>query len=118
MTGDYNSYALQWLCTDKCIRYAVRQSLPQKDAIQNINNISATKIDGITTLEFVRDKITNDSNGDLNLNMCRFVLFAWGDNVDINTGTIQYHGMAQRNASDNLICFPPAAFCPRKCKMI
>ena len=106
------------MCIDIFIRYAVQRSLPQKDAVQNIYNISAAKIDGVTTIEFVRDKTTNDSNGDINLNTCRFVLFAWGDNVDINTGTIQYHGMAQRNASDTLICFPSAAFCPIKCKML
>lgn len=104
------------MCICSFVRYAVQQSLPQKDTIQNIHNISATVINGVTTIKFVRDKRTNDSNGDLNLNACRFVLFAWGDNVNVNTGIIQYHGPTQRNASDELICFPSATFCPRKCK--
>lgn len=96
----------------------MQRSLPHKDTMQNIYNISATKIDEVTTMEFVRDKTTNDSDGDVNLNACRFVLFAWGDNVDIDTETIEYHGMTQRNVSDTLICFPSAAFCPIKCKML
>ena len=98
-------------------RYATQRSLPETDAMQNIYNVSATIINGVTTINFVRDKITNDSDADLNLNVCRFVLFAWGDDVDFNTGVIRYHGLNQRSASNELICFPSAKICPNKCNV-
>ena len=104
------------LCISMFNRYAAQRSTPEMDAMQNIHNVSANIINGVTTINFVRDKITNDSDGDLNLDACHFVLFAWGDNVDFNTGVIQYHGFNQRSASTELICFPSATICPKKCK--
>ena len=83
--------------------------------MQNIDNVSITIIDGVTIMSFVRDKITNDSDGDLNLNVCRFILFAWGNDIDFNSGIIRYQGFS---ASSELICFPSSAVCPKKCKTL
>ena len=116
-TGKRSQSCNDCLLVGLICRYAAQRSLPEKDAMQNIHNVSATIVNGVTTINFVRDKITNDSDGDLNLDACRFILFAWGDNVDFNTGVIQYHGVNQRSASNELICFPSATFCPKKCNV-
>jgi len=83
--------------------------------MQNIDMVSITIIDGITIMSFVRDKITNDSDSDLNLNACRFILFAWGNDINFNSGIVQYQRF---NASSELICFPSSAVCPEKCKTL
>ena len=67
---------------------------------------------------FLVIKSQGDSNKDLTLNVCRFLLFAWNGNVDINTGVIQYHGVQNRAASDTLICFPSLSLCPERCKKL
>ena len=75
-------------------------------------------MNGITTVEFSRDKITRDTDRDLTLSVCRFLLYAWSGNADINTRVIQYHGIQNRAASDTLICFPSPSLCPERCKKL
>ena len=85
--------------------------------MQSVDNIFASFVNGVTTVQFSRNKITEDSNEDLTLSVCRFLLFANG-NVDINTGVIQYHGHQNRAFSDTLICFPSLSLCPERCKKL
>ena len=73
---------------------------------------------GITRVQFSRDKITNDSNRDLNLVVCRFLLFAWSGNANINTRVIQFHGSDNDDVSNTLICFPSPSLCPERCKKL
>ena len=98
------------------LRYAVDRAPPPRDAINNVYNTSASFDNGITVVNFTRDKITNDSIQDIRINRCLFFLFAWAGNADINTGVIQYHGSENRDASTSLICLPSASFCPQRCK--
>ena len=86
--------------------------------MQNVNNTSVSFVDGVTTVQFSRDKITGDSDRDLNLTVCRFLLFAWSGSADIDTGVIQYHGNQNRAFSDTLICFPSSSVCPERCKKL
>ena len=86
--------------------------------MQSVDNIFASFVNGVTTVQFSRNKITGDSNKDLTLSVCRFLLFAWNGNVDINTGVIQYHGHQNRAFSDTLICFPSLSLCPERCKKL
>ena len=91
---------------------------PPRDPIQNVDNASASFVNGVTTITFSRDKVTGDSDRDLSLSVCCFLLYAWSGNADINTGVIQYHGNQNRAASDTLICFPSSSLCPERCKKL
>ena len=75
-------------------------------------------MNGITTVQFSRNKVTGDVNRDLSLSVCRFLLFAWSGDVNINTGVIQYHGIQNRAFTDTLICFPSPSICPERCKKL
>ena len=86
--------------------------------MQNVDSTFASFVDGITTLQFSRDKITGDSNRDLTLSVCRFLLFAWNGNANIHTGVIQYHRDQNRTSTDILICFPSQSLCPERCKKL
>ena len=97
-------------------RYAVARTQPSQDTIQNIDDASASFMDGNTVVEFSRDKVTNDADQDITIDVCRFVLFAWGDGVNVSAQEIQYHGTDRRNVSETLICFPSEILCPERCK--
>ena len=99
-------------------RYADSQEQPPRDPIQNVDNTSASFERGVTTVQFSRDKITGDSDRDLTLSVCRFLLYAWSGNADIDTGVIQYHGIQNRAVSETLICFPSPSLCPERCKKL
>ena len=71
---------------------------------------------GVTVIRFFRDLLTNDTDQDLDLSICHYLLFAWGDNVDVATREIQYHGSSNRAVSDAPVCFPSTGFCPEKCE--
>ena len=86
--------------------------------MQNVDNVSALFVEGVTTVQFSRDKITGDSDRDLSLSVCRFLLFAWSGNANIDTRVIQYHGVQNRTFSDTLICFPTSSLCPERCKKL
>ena len=89
---------------------------PPQDSVQNVDNASASFVDGVTTVQFSLAKITGDSDRDLSLSVCRFLLFAWSGDANIDTGVIQYHGVQNRAFSDTLICFPASSLCPERCK--
>ena len=86
--------------------------------MQNVDDAFASIMDGILTVQFSRDKITGDTSGDLSLHVCRYLLFAWSGNANIETGTIQFHGRQNTAVSDTLICFPSPSLCPEKCEII
>ena len=96
-------------------RYATDRAQPPRDVIQNVNDGSASFVDGITTVEFSRDKVTGDSEDDLSLNVCRYLLYAWSGDANINTGVIQFHGTQNQGVSDTLLCFPSSSLCPERC---
>jgi len=91
---------------------------PPRDSVQNVDNTFASFVNGITTVQFSRNKITGDVDGDLSLSVCRFLLFAWGGDANINTGVIQYHGIQNQASTDTLICFPSPSVCPERCKKL
>ena len=99
-------------------RYAVGRTQPTQDTIQNINDASASFVNGKTIVEFTRNKVTNDIDQDIKIDVCRFVLFAWGNDVNFGTREIQYHGNNRRNVSETLICFPSEILCPEQCKKL
>ena len=86
-------------------RYAEDQLEPSQDPVQNVDRAFASFVDGITIVQFSRNKITGDSNKDLTLNVCRFLLFAWNGNQN-------------RASTDTLICFPSQSLCPERCKKL
>jgi len=82
--------------------------------VQNVDDASASFANGVTTVTFSRDKLTNDIQQDISLDICRYFLYAWGGDVNINTRVIGNHG-SRFNRSTELFCFPVADFCPEKC---
>lgn len=98
------------------LRYAVDRVQPPRDAIRNVYNTSASFDNGITVVNFTRDKITNDFSQDIRINRCLYFLFAWAGNANINTGVIQQHGTQNQEVSKSLICLPSASFCPQRCR--
>jgi len=100
-----------------CIRYALQYAPPPQDTIQNVDDNYAMFDNGVTIVQFSRDMLTNDATQDLDLNICHYLLFAWGDRVNVSFREIQYHGSSNRAVSDMPVCFPSAGFCPEKCKL-
>ena len=86
---------------------------PPRDPIQNVENTSASFIDGVTTVRFSRVRNTGDVN-DFSLSDCVFFLYAWGGDIfDTTTGAIAYHGLNRRFVSESLVCIPISrTFCP------
>ena len=83
----------------------------------NVDNAFASFVDGILMVQFSRDKITGDTNGDLSLHVCHYLLFAWSGNATIETGIIQFQGSQNRAVTDTLICFSSSSLCPEKCEI-
>ena len=86
--------------------------------MQNVNNGSASFVDGVTTVRFSRDKVTGDSEDDLTLSVCRYLLYAWGGNANVLTGVIQIHNSQNAAASATLLCFPAPSLCPERCEIL
>ena len=89
---------------------------PPRDAIQNVEDTSASFDNGVTTVRFSRVRDTGDVN-DFSLSDCIFFLYASGEVFNITTGAIAYHGLNRRFVSDSLVCIPISqTFCPKRCK--
>ena len=86
--------------------------------MQNVNNTFASLVDGVTTVRFSRDKVTGDSEDDLSLSVCRYLLYAWGGNANILTEVIQIHDSQNTAVSDTLLCFPAPSLCPERCEKL
>ena len=101
--------ASQLLCT-LFFRYATTYAQPVKDAQQDIKDVSVTHADGVTTLQFTRQRVTGDSQ-DLPLDSPFYFLFAWNGPIS-GVEMIGYHGFTTRAASTDLVTLPTAQECP------
>ena len=99
-------------------RYATSRSEPRIDARQDISNVSASVLDGITTINFVRPLASTDSD-DLSLDVCHFFLYAYSGSVTYgNPNVIGYHGFTNRGATSMMICLPSPSECPAPGKVL
>lgn len=62
-------------------RYATEQSRPPVDSQQDIANVSVTVEEGVTTIEFARERDTGDADRDFTLDQCRYFLWAFNGGV-------------------------------------
>ena len=85
------------------------RSSPPADESQDLTFASALHENGVTSVIFSRERVTNDSN-DVPLDQCVYFLYAWGGTVDVNTQVIQQH--MYREASRDMICLPSSIDCP------
>ena len=92
------------------LRYATARSQPPIDDSQDIDVISATNRNGITTITFRRPR-TSNNEFDISLNECRYFLFGWGGEADVETREISYHPSTPI-VSQERICLPMPANCP------
>lgn len=97
-----------WLCS-----FAVVRATPPSDASQDVTDLVATASNGMTTMQFTRLRDSGDSS-DISLSNCRYLLFAWGGSVvlDSQFSAFGYHGINNRYISPERVCFPSARTCP------
>ena len=96
------------------LRFAFQRAQPPIDASQDITDISASHVSGVTTVTFIRPRNSGDSN-DISLDVCRFFLFAFGGTVfNFDTQDVGYHGLNRRLISPERICIPTFAECSGK----
>ena len=98
------------------LRYAFFRAQPPVDAVQNIQLVSASRSDGLTTISFRRPRLSSDEN-DISLDECRYFLFGWGGPATVATQSIGYHPTTPI-VSQQRICLPSPANCPGGCGII
>ena len=94
------------------LRFAFARAEPPIDASQDIADISASRMNEVTTVSFTRPRNSGDSN-DISLDMCRFFLFAFGGSANFATQAVGYH-FNNRFISSDRICIPTFAECSGK----
>ncbi len=77
-------------------------------------NASAAHENGVITVRFSRERVTNDSK-DMPLDQCVYFLYAWGGMFNITAQQIDNHGSSNREASSTMICLPSSSDCPSEC---
>ena len=92
-------------------RFASARSRPPADDSQDITDASAVHENGVTTVIFSRERVTNDAN-DVSLDQCVYFLYAWGGTFDVNTQMIEPHGYGNREPSGTTVCLPSSSDCP------
>ena len=92
--------------------------LPPLDERQDISVLSVTTNDGYTTISFTRHVDTGDDEDDIDLTMCRYILWAYGGMVDFDTpGPSSPHTPTTRGVFTEQLCLPNITSCPvpRRC---
>ena len=97
--------------THTCIRYVPDVRNPEVDTVSNIEDYSASHVNGITTISFRRPRISNDTNNDRSLNTLFYILCAWSGTADTITRTVSYHGSTNRGVSSVQYLLPSADLC-------
>lgn len=88
-------------------RYNTARTLPPYDSIQNFYDREVEVEDGKTTISFNRLIVTNDTDDDISLDECRYVLWAYGGPVtsygsDGNEGV--FGGHTDKGVFSDKIC--------------
>ena len=86
------------------------------DDVQNLQLVSASRSDGLTTISFRRPRLSSDEN-DISLDECRYFLFGWGGDATVATQSIGYHPSTPI-VSQERICLPSPANCPGGCGLL
>ena len=84
---------------------------PEVDTVSNIEDYSASHVNGITTISFRRPRISNDTNNDRSLNTLFYILCAWSGAAGTITRTVSYHGSTNRGVSSVQYLLPSADLC-------
>ena len=84
--------------------------MPPVDEQQDIEMTAITTENGVTTVQFRRQRDTGDSMDDLTLDVCQYFLYAWGGTFDTNNpSSLGIH--SHREASPYQVCIPPDTIC-------
>ena len=90
------------------IRYALNKSTPFYDTTQSFTDPATNRMDGVLSFAFTRLIYSTDTSGqDVNLNVCQYVIWAFGGTVSFTSpATVGHHGTAvdRRGVFSNQIC--------------
>ena len=87
--------------------------MPFLDESNDLTATNAINIDGYTTISFTRAVDTGDDD-DIDLTMCRYILWAYGGIVDFDTPGL-LSGHTRRGVFSEQLCLPDIATCPGGC---
>ena len=93
------------------IRFASIRAMPPIDAVDHLTQTAVFVSDGDIVIQFTRPR-DSESTDDISLDQCRFLLFAFSGTFNIGANTIGYHGITNRVASSEVVCFPNDITCP------
>ena len=86
-------------------RYAATRRRPTYDIIQSFTNTMIKRIGGDLSFSFTRLIDSADTSGqDINLNVCQYVLYAWGGSVSSFTSPAAIGRHTSRGAFADQIC--------------
>jgi hypothetical protein len=93
-------------------RFATARAEPAIDTQQDIEVLSATHVDGVTSIEFLRPLTTTDTRSDFDLALgSYFMLYAWGGRA-VSNGRITQHPSDSRFVSAQPFDFTTAQIIP------
>ena len=98
--NSYSMYMNMFLLT---CRYAFDYIIPRYDANQSLRNTSISLTNGIMTMSFVRDIISDDSD-DISINKCVYILSSWGGSVTTFTSPAQFNRHTATQVFTTQIC--------------
>ena len=89
------------------IRYvSTTRVQPSVDMIQSFTDTVTNRISGVLSFAFTRLINSTDTSGeDVHLNVCQYVIWAFGGSVSFGVPVVVgYHGMSRRGIFSNQIC--------------
>ena len=98
-------------CLMSLLRYATARAPPPLDERQDISSFSVTANDGYTTISFSRRVDTGDDEDDIDLTMCRYILWAYGGMVDFDIPAPSSRH-SNRGVFSEQLCLPSSEACP------
>ena len=86
-------------------RYAATRTIPTYDTIQSFTNTMTERIGGDLSFSFTRLIVSADTSGqDVDLNVCQFVIWAWGGLVTSFTTPAIFERHTLQGAFADQIC--------------
>ena len=86
-------------------RYAIVRAIPIYDTTQSFTNTMTERIGSKLSFSFTRLINSADANSqDVDLNVCQYVLYAWGGSVSSFTSPASFSYHPSRGGFSNQIC--------------
>lgn len=96
-------------------RFATARAPPPLDASDDLMSVSATQQNGYTTMSFTRPIYDNGDSFDIDLTVCRYILWAYGGTVTFTPPAGPTGPHAERGPFSEPLCLPSLETCPGGC---